>query len=107
MIQWLKKIMSKAVIIAIVFVLGAISGGMIAWSYSKRSQDKAVIKYQDKELKAVEKIHERKEKRTERLQKTREVILNVKDDSKCSILDTPVPDAFADGMRDFYRRGAN
>lgn len=103
----LKKISIAAAVVVVVFVLGTVSGVMIGWSYSKRSQDKAVIKYQDRELKAVAEVHKRKEKRNERLEKTREAIRYVKDDSKCNVLDNPVPADFADGMRDFYRRGSD
>lgn len=100
----LKKIGVYAAVIAVVFALGAASGGMISWSYCKSGQKSAVIKHQDKELEAVAEVHDRGTKRTEKLHKTLEGLGNVKDDRECDVLESGAPVDFDRVLRDAYHQ---
>lgn len=106
MIANLKKIGIVAAVVAVVFVLGAVSGGMIGWQYCKSSQKTAVIKHQDKELKDVAEVHDRKVVRDEKLHKTLEGLSDVKDDRECTVLDSGAPVDFDRMLRDAYRQGS-
>ena len=102
MIAWAKKTATLVMIIAVVFLLGMISGGIVGWSWCKSGGYKAEVKEQKRELKAIDKMDTRQGKRREKLSKTRQVIRNVKDTRSCNVLDTPYPTDFISGMRRFY-----
>ena len=95
----LKKVAMIAVAVIVVFVLGALSGGMLGWSYCKSSQKSAVIKQQEKDANEVLK-HEDKKDAAE--QKIRDIIRKrVKtaiDPSGC--LDRNSPDDYLNGLFD-------
>lgn len=99
----LKKLLTKIVIVAVIFVLGAGSGTMLGWSWCKRSVDKSVIREQGRQLNAIAKIDKRQGRRQIKLEAAREGLRNVQDTRKCNVLDTPVPDDFANRLRKFYR----
>jgi len=89
-----QKIISKIVIVAIVFVSGAFSG----YSYCKRSNDKGVIKQQNKDAEEVMRHEDQKITVRKNVDEKIEVFKKIVDPSGC--LDTNSPDDYLNGLLD-------
>ena len=89
-----QKIVSKIVIVAIVFVSGAFSG----YSYCKKSNYKGVIKQQAKDAKDVMEHEEEKIEVKKNVDEKIEVIKKIIDPTGC--LDVNSPNDYFDGLLD-------
>lgn len=101
-LAWAKKQAVMIGLLVMVFGFGITAGGFGGWQLCKTGGYKAEIKEKDRELKGIDKIDKRRDKRAGELEKTREVIRYVKDSRKCNILDGTIPKPYIDSMRRFY-----